>query len=599
MQRRRSMKKRMVYLIIIATVLANIHYAGSAYADWNPAADDMPAGREFDLAMEDIIRSGKAKGACAAFVQNGTQIMAKGYGYSDAARKLPADGAYSGFRLGSVSKTFVALAALIAEEDGMLDMNRDIMDYLGNMENSPKLSYPVTMQHLLTHTAGFEDMVTGMAVKNISDTEPLSVTVGKYVPKQIYAPGELASYSNYGIALAAYVIECAVGEDFSEYCTKRIFEPLGMKHTTFAHMQDAVMVSHAYLPGGNETLEPYMNLYPEGAAVATAEDMATYIRWLLGEDETILSRENKERLFQCQYKMADELAGIGYVWNRNQRNGSLYYTKKGETVNFYSRIALFPSKQAGLFLSFNTYVPEKEINEIIGKVTDLLLGEKEAPTSQAGATIDIDGCYVNTWSSFTTAEKLLRYLIPGKIIEITGSLSRGFYYEGEKMTHLGNNTYETSIGVVKFYEDSGSTYMATDYSQSYRRIGGWESREVTLVLTLIYFLSTIILMIMGITHFIRKKEMFPAVIISFVQFIALIVLGAFLYRGAVEYCILNYLTEIGIAAGAVAAAAAMGMVISAVYRKSLKGSVLKLGLMVNHIAGIGFCLVMYHLNLLF
>ncbi len=76
------------------------------------------------------------------------------------------------------------------------------------------------MQHLLTHTGGFEENITGMAVVNYSDTEPLSLTVRKYMPNQIYKSGEIASYSNYGIALAAYVIERATGIDFAEYIEK-------------------------------------------------------------------------------------------------------------------------------------------------------------------------------------------------------------------------------------------------------------------------------------------------------------------------------------------------------------------------------------------
>jgi CubicO group peptidase (beta-lactamase class C family) len=65
----------------------------------------------------------------------------------------------------------------------------------------------MTMHDLLTHTAGFEDRVTGMAVVNVSDTEPLAVSVRKYMPAQVFTPGETVSYSNHGIALAAYVIE--------------------------------------------------------------------------------------------------------------------------------------------------------------------------------------------------------------------------------------------------------------------------------------------------------------------------------------------------------------------------------------------------------
>lgn len=131
------------------------------------------------------------------------------------------------------------------------------------------------MRMLLTHSAGFEDPVTGAAVPNVSDTLPLSVSVRRYKPAQSIKAGVI-SYSNYGIALAAYVVERAAGQDFAAFCRAEIFLPLGMTHTTFEHMHDVAYVAKPYLPDGRETLELYMNLYPEGSAVSTAADMAAY-----------------------------------------------------------------------------------------------------------------------------------------------------------------------------------------------------------------------------------------------------------------------------------------------------------------------------------
>lgn len=150
--------------------------------------------------------------------------------------------------------------------------------------------------------------------------------------------------------------------------------PLGMKGTTFEYMQDIVYVSKPYLPNGQETLEPYINLYPEGSALSTAADMANYISWLLDrQDNRVLSQQAKKELFDRQFTMAGELAGMGCTWNRKTGNGRLYYDKKGETLNFYSRIALYPEAGAGIFFSSNTYLPEAEINALMDKAAALLL----------------------------------------------------------------------------------------------------------------------------------------------------------------------------------------------------------------------------------
>lgn len=578
----------MILLILFSIVPTSVYAAN----EHKQILDSEKVLETLDQSISEIINAKKAKGAVATLIQNGEVVMTKGYGYADEFLNVKADGELSGFRIGSISKTFVAVAALKAMEDGKLDMNTDISVYLG--KNSPKLKYPVTMQNLLTYTAGFEEIVTGMAVENVSDTEPLSKTIIKYAPEQISKPGEVSSYSNYGIALAAYVIECATNEDFSDYCMNNIFLPLEMNRTTFAHTNDKVIVSKAYLPNGKETLDLFMNLYPEGSVVTTAEDMGKYIQWLLDENEEILQNENKEKLFTRQYFMADELSGIGYVWNRKTRNDSLYLEKKGETLHFYSRIVLYPEYKTGLFLSFNTYVTDDEINEITSKVTDLLLGEKKTPVSKSGATMDISGCYVNAWSSFNTAEKLLRFIVPGRMIDISGSLKEGYSFNDEKINHIGNNSYDTPIGIVKFTEKDGEVLMMTDFSQYYIRINGLENKGVTLIIVLLFLMSA---SICAITSFILRKKNVSLLfgIMSLLQIILFFALVYILYLGILQYAILNYIIYIKIAAWLIVFTTAVNIIFSIKHEKNTK--ILKC-IYFHNMISIAFCLMMLNLKLL-
>ncbi len=577
-------------LVMLFSIIPNSAYADSEHKQ---NIDSEKVSEVFDQSISEIIDAKKSKGAVAALIQNGEVVMTKGYGYADEFLNFKASGELSGFRIGSVSKTFVAVAALKAMEDGKLDMNTDVSVYLG--KNSPKLKYPVTMQNLLTHTAGFEEIVTGMAVKNVSDTEPLSETIIKYAPEQISKPGEVSSYSNYGIALAAYVIECATNEDFAEYCMDNIFLPLRMNRTTFEYMHDKVVVSKAYLPNGKETLDLYMNLYPEGSLVTTAEDMGKYIQWLLSENEKILKNENKEKLFSRQYFMADELSGIGYVWNRKTRNDSLYFEKKGETLHFYSRIVLYPEYKTGFFLSFNTYVPENEINEITSKVTNLLLGEKDIPVSKSGATMDVSGCYVNAWSSFKTAEKLLRFIVPGKMIDISGSLKDGYFFNDEKITHLGDNYYDTPIGTVKFIEKDGEVLMMTDFSQYYIQINGLENKGVTLIIAFLFLLSALICSVISFISY-KKTASRLFGVVSLVQVILFFTLGYILYLGILQYAILNYIIYIRITAWLMIIATVVNIIFLLIKRKK-NVNCLKY-ICFHNIISIAFCIMLINLNLL-
>lgn len=591
------MRKLMIVSLIFVMVFSVNTTVSAAETTGIIVQDTLEVTKAFDQAIQEIIDTKKAKGATATLIINGDVTMTKGYGYADELLNLKIDGERIGFRIGSISKTFVAVAALIAMEDGKIDLDTDISQYLPI--DFPKFKYPVTMKNLLTHTAGFEEQVTGMAVKNISDTEPLSVSVVKHMPAQIFKPNDTASYSNYGIALAAYVIENVTGDDFAAYCEKKIFEPLGMNRTTFTYMQDKVYVSKAYLPNGEETMEVYMKLYPEGSAISTAEDMAKYIKWLLSENDGLIDKTNKEQLFIKQYAMSDAFEGIGYTWNRKVRNGILYYDKKGETLHFYSKVVLYPEQNSGLFLSFNTYVPEDEINAVIARVSDLLLGEKESLTPKSGGTIDIAGSYANAWSSFRTPEKILRLFIPSKMVDISGSLKKGYTFEGEKITHLGNDAYDTPIGVVKFLEKNGKTLLATDFSQTYIRINPLENKGVAIIVTFSFIISTLINVITLLVLLFRKNSWSKlSAFVLLIQIISFLLLGMLIFRGIMAYALLANVVYIKMVAWVFLAATLINLSFVLTKRfKNYKKPLVYISLIHNAVS-IAFCANLFNYNLL-
>lgn len=553
---------------------------------------------ELDNTVDSMVGHGKAKGAVLSVVKDGQIRLCKGYGFADEFFDIPADGEKTAFRIGSVSKTFVAVAAQILNQEGKLDMNRDISFYLE--PDFPALAYPVTMHHLLTHTAGFEDIVTGMAVPDVSDTEPLAVSVHKYLPAQIFKSGETVSYSNYGIALAAYVVECIAEQDFSRYCREQVFLPLDMSRTTFEHMHDIAYVSKPYLPDGTETLEPNMNLYPEGSAVSTAEDMAKYMLWLLDEkDNRVLSTESKEDIFRNHFSMSEELEGVGYTWNRKARNNMVYYDKKGETLNFYTRIILYPQQGTGIFLSFNTYLPEHEINSVQAKATNILYGEAELSGFNSGkSNFDISGLYANNWSSYKTPEKILRYLVPGKILHITRS-DDGFSLNGEQMSLIGEDTYSSSIGILKFVQKDGEIIIATESAITYSKIPLWQHGIIQilipaafLALAFICLLRELILRITGK----RSEHKVIFLICSLIQVISFCALFLLMYYGIISFTLLEFSIQMKTCGWLILAACAAVMAYS-IYL-NIKHEIKKMIPALWNFAGILFCVWMSWFNII-
>jgi hypothetical protein len=240
--------------------------------------------------------------------------------------------------------------------------------------------------------------------------------------------------------------------------------------------------------------------------------------------------------------MSDELEGIGYIWNRKERNNEVYYEKKGETLNFYTRIAIYPKNQTGIFVSFNTFLPEHKINALIKKATDLLYGEQNNYNfSPELATIDIKGLYTNNWSSFNTPEKILRYLIPNKMIQIRGSQENGYYINGNALELIGKDIYSSSIGMLKFQKINNKIILATESGITFSKVQLWQHRNVQLLVPSMFFILTFICFINELLLMIKNKtKNYYCLISYFIQIIFFITLFLLMYKGITTYSLLNY-----------------------------------------------------------
>ena len=176
----------------------------------------MPA----QLEREDIA------GAVIAVVKNGQVLFAKGYGYSDMSKRTPVTTDATLFRIGSISKLFVWTSVMQLVEQGKLDLNRDVNDYL-DFKIPPAYGKPITLRNLLTHTPGFEDVWNDMFVRDAHHMYPLGQYLKNHVPVRIFPPGSVPAYSNYGATLAGYIVQRVSGEPFEKYAAENIFAASG------------------------------------------------------------------------------------------------------------------------------------------------------------------------------------------------------------------------------------------------------------------------------------------------------------------------------------------------------------------------------------
>ena len=208
------------------------------------------------------------------------------------------------FEWGSVSKLTVWVSVMQLYEQGKLDLDADVRTYLpdGFLK---KLKYddPITMINLMNHDAGWGEGTWNLQVDDPADVVSLGEALKATEPPQMYRPGEVCSYSNWGAALAAYVVECISGVTFDNYVYQNIFQPLGMEQTAIlpdhsdnSWVQQKRRELYAYTNYGsgwnnNGQQLLFINLYPAGAVTGTIGDMAKFAQSFVREDHPLFAKK--------------------------------------------------------------------------------------------------------------------------------------------------------------------------------------------------------------------------------------------------------------------------------------------------------------------
>lgn len=230
---------------------------------------------------------------CAVFDRD--QILfQKEYGYADKENQIALT-EDSVLDWGSVSKTLIWVSAMQLWESGQLDLEKDVREYLPEgFLDELRYDTPITMIDLMNHQGGFQDNLTDMYLQDYDRVLPLNEQLQKNMPVQVFEPGTVTAYSNWGSSLAAYVIECVSGQSFDNYVKEHIFEPLGMEHTAIRpdlSDQEGVLEKRletkAYWSDGTKRSVSFyhISLYPCGMCAGTMNDFILYAQALIPDED--------------------------------------------------------------------------------------------------------------------------------------------------------------------------------------------------------------------------------------------------------------------------------------------------------------------------
>jgi CubicO group peptidase (beta-lactamase class C family) len=300
-------------------------------------------------------------GAVVVVVKDGSVLFSKGYGYADVANKKPVSVDQTLFRPGSVGKLFTWTAVMQLVEQGKLNLDADVNTYL-DFKIPDAFNTPITLRHLMTHSAGFEEAAKDMIADQTEDPKKLRSYLMTHIPRRIFPPGKTPAYSNYSTALAGYIVERASGKHYAKYVDESIFQPLEMTRSTVVQplpKEFRPFMSNGYILASEEP-KPFeiFAFFPAGSISSTGADMANFMIAHLQKgkfkDRQILRPETVQLMHSPTLILDKNAPAAALGFYEESRNGLRIIGHAGDTVYFHSDLHLIEQHNLGFFFSYNS-----------------------------------------------------------------------------------------------------------------------------------------------------------------------------------------------------------------------------------------------------
>ena len=326
---------------------------------------------DMKLKVAEVLNRWPSAGLAVVVVRDGSLEWFLGHGVADVESQEPIT-EDTVFRIGSITKTFTAIAVMQLCEQGLLDLDAPANGYLRTFRLVPaKPSFRPTVRHLLTHTAGigYWRRMSDLLAPGVgsgdragrSGAPPLAEYYRRGLPVEV-EPGTKWAYSNHGFAALGQIVEDVSGQPLEHYLRERIFEPLGMDTTDLLRCKRVrarlatgyVLRSRGLRPVADREVPT-----PGGGGMySTAADVARYIAALqqmyAGERDLVLKPETLVSMFQPHFQPDPRLPGMGLAFELGAEGDHKTIGKTGIVSGFHSAIVLAPEDRIGVAVLSNT-----------------------------------------------------------------------------------------------------------------------------------------------------------------------------------------------------------------------------------------------------
>ncbi|MHC8514928.1 serine hydrolase domain-containing protein [Sporosarcina sp. ITBMC105] len=309
-----------------------------------------------DEEIEYNMRTHNIPGMAFSLVDRNGVIYSKGYGTLNVGDKSELINESTNFHLGSVSKVFVSLGILKLQEEGYIDIEQPVVDYLPWFSTKDTLlSNEIKIEHLLNHSSGLPGRLNVHEISNVESKEIINKIKNKLKNVTLVGkPGTVHEYTNMNTDLLQLVIEEVTGKSFTQYMEENFFTPLNMNRTGYFTFDDSQLsntaMGHRYHWGKIKPYKEELVYATSGSAglSSNVDDLSKFLGLLLndgqGPNGKLISHNSIDQMFNPnQY-------GKGYNWNVYPHNISM----DGGLPGFTSTIVLSSDKTFGLILLANS-----------------------------------------------------------------------------------------------------------------------------------------------------------------------------------------------------------------------------------------------------
>ena len=379
-----------------------------------PAAtlDDATVAK-IETLVEEIMAGGQVPGAAVGIVKDGELVYANGFGVTELGNDEPVT-PDSVFAMGSVGKTPTAMAIMQLVEEGKIELDAPVTQYLPDFTlTDPDLS-GVTIRRLLSHTSGMPDPIDWLAEYEDPNLRSDKAALNDYVhslgdQSLTFQPGEDWSYSNTGFDVLGDVVATVSGQSFEGYLQANVLTPLGMASSSYLlnEVDPAKLAApHMYDEDGNaKTLDfyPYTRAHaPSGALYSNVHDMARFAMANMNQGELDATRVLPTAAYDEMWtpqaaspwaeNFGPQVTNYGLGWWVGEFNGHRIIGNYGTEFGFQSHLALFPDDGMAVIALVNLFDPEAGTfyaYDIGNGIADILLdGTTESATQPPTTALD-------------------------------------------------------------------------------------------------------------------------------------------------------------------------------------------------------------------